>query len=659
MAYFGIYQLQLLVCVALVAFCIAETQINLSQIIRDTPFNKHVTQQLQNTGDDQSALAQNTQNVPSTLIQGTTLNGPPAPPTHNVRPQLNHNGRPALTQKGSPALTYYTDPAITTNVVQNSKPVSPPVPPPPAISPQPSAYPHSIPSKPYELTLSDKIALNILGFANDIGQQLNNNAYSSKCEVFSPLSIMSALALLMLGAKGKSYQELAALFGIYYDAEFARDTSKFHDEFAQMLEDLQWPDQYSLRDRLNAAWKSTGSNSRKKQSNNNKANRPTEHIIRVANGLFTQSGYSLNPDYSNIVKSVYHSELEPLDFNGRSGEARNFINAWVNSRTFGKIRNIVHGDLPKDTNVIIASTLYFKGFWETPFFAAVTVSDDFYPDGPDGPSVKVPMMGTGGVLPFYDAVEYDCRIIGLPYVGNVTTMYVIQPNYSTRLKLRQFLSTLDAQKIEDMISRMTLKTAVLALPKMHFSRSLNIKDMLYRMNVNDIFVSGQSDLSLISNDQITYSVSQQQTPTSQVQSHVQSSVPQPQPVRDNNRNTFVFSPTVDNGNGNSGLIRNAKQNSRPKRDVADPKIKRSFVNLETERNTQRSTKSNLFVEDIVHKVDFDVNEYGTEAAAATLTYLRRSGTDVHFRADAPFLLLIRHDPTKLPLFYAIINEPES
>lgn len=67
-------------------------------------------------------------------------------------------------------------------------------------------------------------------------------------------------------------------------------------------------------------------------------------------------------------------------------------------------------------------------------------------------------MAHGGSFPFYDAVEYDCRILALPYRRNLSTMYIILPNNSSRSRMRQVQSYLTADKIEDMISKMEWKT---------------------------------------------------------------------------------------------------------------------------------------------------------------------------------------------------------
>lgn len=114
------------------------------------------------------------------------------------------------------------------------------------------------------------------------------------------------------------------------------------------------------------------------------------------------------------------------------------------------------------------------------------------------PAITVDMMATGGNFPFYDSKEYDCRIIGIPYRKHLTTMYIILPNNSTRHRLRQFQATLTADKIQDMISRMEWRTAMVLLPKLHITNRVDLKMILNRMGLRSLFNYEQSDLSLIS-----------------------------------------------------------------------------------------------------------------------------------------------------------------
>jgi len=63
-----------------------------------------------------------------------------------------------------------------------------------------------------------------------------------------------------------------------------------------------------------------------------------------------------------------------------------------------------------------------------------------------------------------------------------------------------------------------------------------------------------------------------------------------------------------------------------------------------------------------HRAWLEVNEQGTEAAAATVTGMRALAmpvrtTPVHFTADHPFLFVIRHHATGAPLFIGRVSDP--
>jgi serpin B len=69
----------------------------------------------------------------------------------------------------------------------------------------------------------------------------------------------------------------------------------------------------------------------------------------------------------------------------------------------------------------------------------------------------------------------------------------------------------------------------------------------------------------------------------------------------------------------------------------------------------------LFVSAVVHKAFVEVNEEGTEAAAATGVVMKTvsapSAPVPTFRADHPFLFLIRHDKTGEILFLGRVHQP--
>jgi serpin B len=68
----------------------------------------------------------------------------------------------------------------------------------------------------------------------------------------------------------------------------------------------------------------------------------------------------------------------------------------------------------------------------------------------------------------------------------------------------------------------------------------------------------------------------------------------------------------------------------------------------------------LYISAVAHKAFVEVNEEGTEAAAATGVVVAARAMPpppADFRADHPFLFLIRHDRTGLILFLGHVTNP--
>ncbi|KAK1173609.1 leukocyte elastase inhibitor-like, partial [Acipenser oxyrinchus oxyrinchus] len=72
-----------------------------------------------------------------------------------------------------------------------------------------------------------------------------------------------------------------------------------------------------------------------------------------------------------------------------------------------------------------------------------------------------------------------------------------------------------------------------------------------------------------------------------------------------------------------------------------------------------SSSNELVLSKVVHKSFVEVNEEGTEAAAATaaIMMMRCAMIPVHFNADHPFLFFIRHNKTRSILFYGRFSSP--
>jgi serpin B len=78
--------------------------------------------------------------------------------------------------------------------------------------------------------------------------------------------------------------------------------------------------------------------------------------------------------------------------------------------------------------------------------------------------------------------------------------------------------------------------------------------------------------------------------------------------------------------------------------------------------TRMSQNPDLFISEVLHKAFVKVDENGTEAAAATAVMMKATGmmdpgTPVTFRADHPFLFVIRYNGTGSILFMGRVSDP--
>ena len=65
----------------------------------------------------------------------------------------------------------------------------------------------------------------------------------------------------------------------------------------------------------------------------------------------------------------------------------------------------------------------------------------------------------------------------------------------------------------------------------------------------------------------------------------------------------------------------------------------------------------LWIDEVIHQARVEVNEEGTEAAAATAVVMRKGPPIADFVTDHPFLFLIRHRPTGSILFLGRVLNP--
>lgn len=389
---------------------------------------------------------------------------------------------------------------------------------------------------------------------------------NSPAEVFSPVSIMGVLNMLLLAADGITRAELYGALRVNDKTAFGM----YHRRATGMLKNLQ-SSQPAQLDKL--AWKGDTCITYDYDYDDGYQVPPIEkiHTLRLANAIFAQDNLAISQKFAMAANEIYGATTQQVNFRNAAAAAAT-INNWVNQATNGKIREIVSGSFSSETSVVIASSLYFKATWQNEFIPKITKPKDFFPDGKGRPAVKVDMMSLIECLPYHYEQSMGFKMIALPYSDNATTMYVMLPQDSTRAKVRDLQSRLTAAKIDSMIPLMKRRTATVSFPRMQLESATNLLKAFRQLGIKSIFNAQHSNL----------------------------------------------------------------------RNMIEPSAQK---------------QQNLYVSQINHKVNLSVDEKGTEGAAVTMTLIDRSASAVYFNVNQPFLIFIRHDPTRLPLFYGAVFDP--
>lgn len=144
-------------------------------------------------------------------------------------------------------------------------------------------------TKYYNRYLSNSIARDLLDFARNVHGVLEppmNSRFFQNMIIFSPVSLLSAVVVIMMGSAGRTYQQFQEQLKIHTEEE----TIVFHEEFSKMLADLQHPRTIRAHEREQCSttrWKTTNSN----------VGIGNDHVIHMANGIFIRHDYRINPVY--------------------------------------------------------------------------------------------------------------------------------------------------------------------------------------------------------------------------------------------------------------------------------------------------------------------------------------------------------------------------
>ncbi|XP_005149990.1 ovalbumin-related protein Y-like isoform X1 [Melopsittacus undulatus] len=288
---------------------------------------------------------------------------------------------------------------------------------------------------------------------------------------FSPLSILSTLAMVYLGARGNTKSQMKKVLhfdnitGIGDAIDYECDASEYiHNALKDLLSDLTMPN--------------------------------ATYLLKFADKLYIEKTYPILPEYLKCAKKFYKAGMEEVDFKTAAEEARQLINSWVEKETNGQIQDfLVSGSVGKDTALVVVNAIYFKAIWKTEFKEDETQEVPF--SVTEQESKPVQMMYQNSTFKIGFVPSEKIKILELPYASGKLSMLVLLPDDVSGLE--QLEKKINFDKFTEWTSPsvMEKKKVKVYLPRMKIEKKYNLIAVLKALGMTDLFTSA-ADLSGIS-----------------------------------------------------------------------------------------------------------------------------------------------------------------
>lgn len=288
-------------------------------------------------------------------------------------------------------------------------------------------------------------------FAIDVLKEIGRSDVAQNI-VFAPLSIITALSMVYLGARGNTAVEMGKVLHF-------TGVKEVHSNCKNLLHELV---------------KNEG-----------------DYVLMNVNKLFGEKTFQLLPTFLNDTNHLYDAGLEQLDFLNDPETSRKYINDWITQQTRGKIQQLLPAQsISANTALVLANTLYFSANWTKPFNQMKTSKAPF--TRMSNEQVMVDMMQ----ITSYFNVKYiknpGVKVLELPYgVSQDFVMIIILPDNNSLLKRVECL----LEKLDTLLSDLQMKNVLVHLPKFKIEKRFSMKKILSPMGISDAFSQTKANFS--------------------------------------------------------------------------------------------------------------------------------------------------------------------
>lgn len=295
-------------------------------------------------------------------------------------------------------------------------------------------------------------------FAFDLYRNLANSAGRDENVAFSPFSISIGVAMLAVGARGETAEEIL---------------KALHLQSAQTV-------QAALPQVL-----------RRVKSEDAKAS------LAVDVGLWYDDDYPLRREFGMWFRDSCGAKDHAANFQSAIGRwnARRTMNGWVKKLTAGKIPTLLEdNDIDEATRAVLVNALLFQGKWTYPFLPETTTERVFLTL--NGQTVAVPMMEQLAKANTLRAAETaTCQMLELPYGEGRYSMLILLPREPDGLLGLDTTLNLSTWRQWTAELAMAEQGVALQMPRYQLHDRRYINDALKTLGIVRLFGLMQADLS--------------------------------------------------------------------------------------------------------------------------------------------------------------------
>lgn len=494
--------------------------------------------------------------------------------------------------------------------------------------------------------------------------------------VLSPLSLQNLLNMILLGSKDDSgtQKELAKVLGYETTNLLTSGTSdrlKPHEAMRSVFQNILAATHLSVSspvdetDLLNAnlnsltpneqASKNTDSVSAVLQTSNREGDDPLTGQVNftLANLVLTNDDLvDLKPDYEKDLKNYYNVNIEHFSkSSSKQGAASKVdplherVNKWVRNMTQNQIEKLVEeGDLSGDDLImVLLNAAHFKGRWLHTFNAKATSDRLFLNNGSEKDKSVVKFMRQKESFAYADfstkQFEQSNNYMGSGVVSATDADTLISQDAPVKPKVTADASDKGSVKApSNTTSFPQLELSKEETRRIELSNKLNCTVLMMPFSLNEGQELSMVILLPIKNDGIGELQKALDAPTlneiykSLGHQEVRVEIPK-----------FSFEVSHD---AKSTLAKMGLGSA-----LNTPNLDRMMIS--------KSASKGLKVDKIIHKAKINVDESGAEAAAASMAsialrnFIRQPSP--LFIADHPFLFIIRHSRSNMPLFMGRVS----